>query len=119
VNGKVERRRKQDVWVKVLTFFNVLAWVIIAGIFIAVERAKPEFESFFDRFYQLDLRLEWDIKFVEYILYLTIIGLAVSAVGFFLSIARARRKDDGNRVGLLVMGVVSFVGLVCVKYYLL
>lgn len=113
----VERRRKKDAWSRLLALFNGISWFIIIGILIVTERAKPEFESFFDRFYQLNLRTSWDMEFVEYLLYLAIGGAVVCVIGLLLSLVRARRKTDGNRVPLLIMGVVSVCGMGGVLFF--
>jgi len=115
----IERRCRYDIWVKALRFFNILAWVLIAAILITFERARPQFESFFDRFYKLKLRVNWDTKFIDYLLWLVIVGIVISAAGLLLGRIRTRRKDDCSSVGLMVMGIVSLGFLVGLKLFLL
>ncbi len=112
-----ERRSSKDIWAKTMAFFNLLAWVMIAFILIVTERAKPQFESFFDRAYQLKLRTYWDMAFVDYLLYLTIIGLIISTSGLCLSLVRARRESDKIPVALLIMGSVSIAGIVGIFFF--
>ena len=57
-------------------------------------RAQPEFETFFDRFYQLNLRTVWDLHFLQYLLYIIFLGLAISIFGVILARFRGRRKND-------------------------
>ncbi len=64
---------------------------------LVFHRAQPEFETFFDRFYQLDLRTAWDLRFLQYLLYLIFSGLAISILGVILAQFRARRKNDLKR----------------------
>jgi H+/Cl- antiporter ClcA len=61
---------------------------------LVFHRAQPEFETFFDRFYQLDLRTVWDLRFLQYLLYIIFLGLAISIFGMILARFRARRKND-------------------------
>lgn len=115
----IERRCGVDIWVKTLRFFNVSAWVLIGAVLIVFERARPQFESFFDRFYKLKLRTNWDIRFVDYLLWLVIAGIIISASGLLLSRIRARRKDDCKSVGLMSMGIISLGFLIGVELFLL
>ena len=114
-----ERRCKIDIWVKMLNLFNFLSWALIAVIFIVFERARPQFVSFFDRFYKLKLRVDWDIKFVDYLLWLVVVCIIISVLGLLLSFARARRKEDYNIYGLVFMGLLSLGFLVGVEVFLL
>lgn len=115
-NG-ADRRKRTDIWARLLTGFNAASWVIILAILIVTERAKPEFESFFDRFYRLDIRTTWDMAYVEYLLYLAVGGAGFSVVGLLLSMVRARRRTDRKRLSLLIAGIVSVVGIVCVLIF--
>jgi hypothetical protein len=117
--NKIDRRGRRDVWTRLLTLFNILSWVIISLILIITERAKPEFESFFDRVYRLDIRTWWDIEFVKYLFWLAFVGSIMSSVGLILSVTRGRRQEDTSRLGLLLMGLLSVVGLGGVVFFLL
>jgi len=117
--NKIDRRGRRDVWTRLLTIFNVLSWVVIALILILTERAKPEFESFFDRIYRLDIRTWWDIEFVKYLFWLAFAGSIMSSIGLILSVTRGRRQEDTSRLGLLLMGLLSVIGLGGVVFFLL
>ncbi len=119
LENRGERRCKVDIWVRMLHFFNFLSWALTAAIFIVFERARPEFVSFFDRFYKLKLRVNWDIKFVDYLLWLIVICIIISFSGILLGLARARRKEDYNIYGLVMMGFLSLFFLVAVEVFLL
>lgn len=112
-----DRRKRKDPWARVLTILNILAWLLILAILMVTGRAKPEFESFFDRFYHLNIRVWWDMELVRYLLYLVVGGTILSAAGLLLSLVRARRSSDNGRIPLLLMGIVSAAGLVCVLIF--
>ena len=118
-NNFKDRRGRRDVWTRLLTLFNALSWVVIVLILILTERAKPEFESFFDRFYRLDIRTWWDIEFVRYLFWLAFAGSIMSSVGLMLSVTRGRRRDDASRSGLMLMGLFSVLGLGGIVFFLL
>ena len=113
----VERRKRKDFWARLLTAFNILSWVLLFFLLVVAGLAKPEFESFFDRFYHLDIRTWCDMRLVRYLMGLAMGGTAVSSAGLLLSLARARRREDHGRIPLLIMGMVSALGLGCILYY--
>jgi len=79
---------------------------------LVFHRAQPEFVTFFDRFYSLDLRTYWDRTFVRYLVYTAAFGLAVSMAGLCLSFFRARRRSDHQKpiiiLGCLYLILITF-----------
>ncbi|MCD4741310.1 MAG: hypothetical protein K8R67_02340, partial [Desulfobacteraceae bacterium] len=55
------RRKQRDFWSKSLIALNIFAWLLLLVVLLVFHRVQPEFESFFDRFYRLNLRTFWDI----------------------------------------------------------
>ncbi|MCP4671513.1 MAG: hypothetical protein GY857_09425 [Desulfobacula sp.] len=78
---------------------------------LVFHRAQPEFESFFDRFYKLDLRTTWDIKYLRYLIYTVITGIIISLSGLVLGMFRGRRQNDHNKA-LIITGIISLIMLV-------
>ncbi len=115
----IERRCKIDIWVKTLNLVNFLAWILIVVILVVFERARPQFESFFDRFYKLKLRVNWDMKFIDYLIWLVAVCIIISISGLLLGLARARREEDCSTVGLLIMGLISLGFLIGVELFVL
>lgn len=114
-----DRRGGADLPTRILAVLNVLAWVVVVLILVVAERAKPQFESFFDRVYRLDVRTSWDLEFVQYLLWITMAGSVVGSIGLILGVVRARRRDDSSRIGLVVMGGLSLAGICGVVFFLL
>lgn len=105
-----ERRQKPDIWAKTLFFLNILAWALLLSLFLIFHRAQPEFETFFDRFYRLNLRTHWDIQYLIYLLYCVSFSIAVCLSGILLGIFRGRRSTDQKRA-LIITGIVSLIML--------
>lgn len=82
---------------------NYLAWGVLFVSMLVFHRAQPEFETFFDRFYLLDIRTEWDRQFLNYLGYVMGTGFAISLFGLCLSLYRARRKTD-HKNNLIILG---------------
>ncbi|MCG8635810.1 MAG: hypothetical protein MI863_18390 [Desulfobacterales bacterium] len=88
---------------------NYLAWVILFITLIVFHKAQPEFETLFDRFYQLDLRTDWDMDFVRYLVFVVALGLAASVAGLGLGLIRARRKTDHKTPIIVLVGLYVFL----------
>ena len=104
------RRKTIDFWANLLWYLNVLAWVLLVFMLLIFHRAQPEFETLFDKFYQLELRTDWDIQYLYALIYLVIIGICISLGGLFLGRFRGRRKKD-HKTALILTGVVSVMML--------
>ena len=78
------------------------AWAVLFVSLLVFHRAQPEFETFFDKFYRLDLRTTWDMRFVQYLVYTILLGTIVSVLGLGLSRFRARRETDHKKHFILL-----------------
>lgn len=74
--------------------------------------AKPPVETFFDRQFHVVIRSTWDLELARYILFLMIFGLWISGVSLTINVKRNRRKEDEFRVSLILLGLISFLGIV-------
>jgi hypothetical protein len=102
----LDRRKTKDGWARVLFYLNILAWILLIFMLLVFHRAQPEFETIFDRFYDLKLRTSWDIQYLVYLVYVVGIGIFVSLSGLMLGIFRGRRKKDG-KTALIITGIIS------------
>lgn len=101
----LERRKNKDFGARLFIWMVFLAWGVLFFSLLIFHRAQPEFETFFDKFYQLTLRTHWDMKFANYVVYAIVLGLGVSIAGLGLSLFRARRKTD-LKIHLKVLGIL-------------
>jgi len=106
----LDRRKTTDFWAKLLFYLNILAWILLIVILLIFHRAQPEFETLFDRFYQLKLRTNWDIQYLYYLIYMVIFGIFISIVGLLLGIFRGRREND-HKKALIITGIISMIML--------
>lgn len=113
----VDRRRGTDGWARLFIALNYMAWAGLLVALIIFHRAQPEFETFFDRFYQLTLRTYWDKRFIRYLVYIAGTGLVATVAGFGLSIFRARRTTD-HKKSIMVLGFL-YLGLGIFSWVLL
>jgi len=106
----LDRRKTIDFWAKILFYLNILAWILLIIILLIFHRAQPEFETLFDRFYQLKLRTHWDIQYLYYLTYMVIFGIFISITGLLLGVFRGRREND-HKKALIITGIISIIML--------
>ncbi|MCD4742496.1 MAG: hypothetical protein K8R67_08500, partial [Desulfobacteraceae bacterium] len=96
---------------------NIFAWLLLLVVLLVFHRVQPEFESFFDRFYRLNLRTFWDIKYLSLLIYFVMSGIIINLIGLMISRYRGRRKND-HTVSLLITGGISFTLLLIALFHL-
>lgn len=109
-----ERRKGPDLLVRSLTWANAIASLSLVGAFCLTAMAKPQIETFFDRYYNVNLyrRPTWDMTLMKYMAGLFILSALTGVVGLLLNSRRRRRKDDYIRMTLVVCLLISLVGLI-------
>ncbi len=113
----IERRKGPDLWIRLLTWSGLISGISLVTVLFITAMAKPQVETFFDRFYNLRLRRSWDMDLMNYIFYLLLLCLVCSLGGLIINSRRRRRKDDHIRASLIVMLCISVFGLI--QYLLL
>ena len=106
----MDRRKTADFWARLLFYLNILAWILLIIILLIFHRAQPEFETLFDRFYQLKLRTDWDIQYLYYLVNMVIFGIFISIAGLLLGLYRGRREKD-HKKALIITGIISMIML--------
>ena len=114
---KKDRRKGPDLWIRILKVLGVVSWFFMLLFLILLEIAKPEFESFFDRFYHLNLRTTWDLEVAQHLYQLMFIGLGISIIGLLIGSQRYRRKTDKPPSALILIGVISIAGVALYRIY--
>lgn len=108
----VERRRRPDLWVRSLEWLAVGSWLLLFIALLLVAKAKPQVETFFERYYDLPLDPFWNLELLGYLQGLMALGLGISIIGLFINWRRSRRAEDQYCVSLIILGIISLVGLV-------
>lgn len=105
---QLDRRKKMDFWAGLLFYLNIMSGILLLCILLIFHRARPEFETLFDRFYRLNLRTTWDIQYLHYLIYIISFGIFISLCGLFLLKFRGRREQD-PKTALIITGIISLV----------
>jgi hypothetical protein len=94
-----------------LTWFNAAAVISLAAALCVAAIAKPELETFFDRYYNLQLRQTWNQDLIGYLGLLLGLSCIASIVGLAINSKRLRRKSDHIHVTLILSLIVSLIAL--------
>lgn len=105
------RRKRPDLLLRLLTGFNAAAVICLAAALCVAAIAKPQLETFFDRYYKLQLRQTWDQNLIGYIGLLLGLSCIASIVGLIINGKRLRRKGDHVHATLVLSLLVSLIAL--------
>ena len=78
----------------IFIWINIVACAGLIAAILLYHRAQPQFETFFDRFYHLQLRRYWDQAYVRFLVDVLGAGTLINAAGLWLSRYRGRRTTD-------------------------
>lgn len=114
-----ERRKGTDNIIKITNYLSIAALILMLPPLIIIERARPEMESLFDRWFRVTVQAGWDLDLLaESVIYIVAVFL-LSAVGLYLNTTRLRRKSDRLRYGLMIPLAFSIFGGIYVMLRLL
>lgn len=108
---RFNRRKKYDQLTRLLTWLNTLAVIGLLAALCLTAIAKPELETFFDRYYGIPLRQTWNRDLIGYIGLLLGISLLSSICGLYVNSLRLRRKGDYIHATLVICLLLSLIGL--------
>lgn len=106
-----ERRRGPDIWERSLTYLSLAGWLALVISFFVYGRARPQVQTFFDRFQQVHLRTYWDLAWVRPLLWLLVTGLITALFGLVVNSLRHRRRTDEWRVSLVLLAGLCLLSL--------
>jgi len=113
---KGDRRRGPDIWLRAIQMIGMISWGLMLPLLYLIDRAKPEFETFFDKMFDIQVRSTWDLEVYQWAVFLMVILAVLSATGLLINKSRKRRKEDYYRINLVIMLLLSVAG---VLYYLI
>jgi len=108
-----DRRQKRDWITRMPVIISLIAWAILAAVWVLLDQAAPPksygWLSFFDGYTTPTGRWDRVLVNISYIMLLISIGLCLIAFGF--NKMRMRRSTDKYRISVFFVGVVSIVAL--------
>ena len=111
-----DRRRGPDAWARSLRYLALVGWAVLLASFFVFGRAKPQSETFIDRYYEIHVRQYWDMTWVRPLLWLLVAGLAVGLLGLAVNSCRHRRRTDEWRISLVLLAGFCLIGILSFLY---
>ncbi len=93
-----------------MRWMAVTVWGLMLTSLFLVGWAKPQVETFFDRYYNLTLRSTWDMDLARYIFICMTAGLLLSLIGLAIN-SRRRRQNDEYLVSLILAAAICTGGI--------
>ncbi|WP_416885315.1 hypothetical protein [Marinospirillum sp.] len=109
-----DRRQKPDLWTRMISIFGALSWLLMLPTLLLIDHARPQVETFFDRWLGLSVQADWDQTFFFQAFLLMLLILVLSGTGLLLNGMRRRRRQDSYRVNLILVFTLSLAG--CLHY---
>lgn len=109
------RRKGQDVGLKLIQWIGLISWILMVPLLVLMDRAQPQFETFFDRYFDIQVKAGWDYEVLRYAFYLMLLLMFLSGTGLLINKTRNKRKEDSYRMNLIIMFIFSISGII---YYL-
>lgn len=111
-----DRRKGPDFWVKWIKWAGSFSWVIAFTIIVLTDRAKPPVETFFDRYFHIQLDKTWDTDLMRYAFFLLLVLFFTCVFTMIINSRRHRRKTDRYNPSIIVLSVLSLLGMIIYLY---
>jgi amino acid transporter len=103
------KQEKNNFLVRFLVFLDVLEVILLILTLFVFHFAQPEFETFFDRFYHLDLRTEWDAKYSYYVVFMAASAIFISFLGLLLCCVFQEKVKKEHKNVFFIIGILAFI----------
>jgi len=112
-----ERRRTDDWIIKMTNIFSIVPWFVVFAVWIVIDFASPDKETFFSRLagYRTGLEINihyWDEALLPVAFFLLLISLAFCLAAFILNTFRMKRETDRYRKSIMVIGGITIIAIV-------
>ncbi|MCK9172711.1 MAG: hypothetical protein AB7T15_03190 [Desulfuromonas sp.] len=106
-----ERRQGPDLAQQLLRVLAALSWLLVLAAFFLISLAKPQTETFFERYNNLPVQTQWNAELLVYVFWLLLAAILCGGLGLGFNLLRLRRRDDSVRLSLVLAGLLSLLGL--------
>ena len=105
-----EKRNGKDIYIKSMSWFAAAGWLLMFVTLCLIEKAKPQHETFLDRFFDISVRSAWNKELVLITFWLILIGFTIGIIGIIINLRRMRRKDDKLRFDMVAPWLLTIIG---------
>lgn len=107
----VERRKGPDIIVKAVWLISGVNWLLAILGFAYADKARPQSETFFDRYLGKSARSNWDDDLLRYAFIILLINFVICIIGFLLNMLRQKRKTDKISKSIITIAVLSLFAI--------
>lgn len=105
----VDRRKGPDFLVSWVKYSSYVIWSLAVIVLTITSYAKPEFETFLDRMFNVTLRTTWDYNLLTVGFYFLVTLFFFSVASVVVHALRCRRKTDRIKKTLIAFSFLSFI----------
>ncbi len=106
------RRKGPDLWVRAIQWVAGVAWSLFIAFLLFLGLAKPEGQTFFDKYYNIQRSGRWNTNLLDLCFYLLVGTFLICLAGLIINSRRCRRKTDRYNRSLVVIGLLSLLGII-------
>ncbi|MCO4798113.1 MAG: hypothetical protein KC484_02780 [Colwelliaceae bacterium] len=109
---KIERRKSEDLWLKVIRIFTILAWLIFTVALVVSYYAAPETNYGVLRYHNISIRKFWLTPLTGYLYLLLWLSALLSYVSLIVHKYRSRRRSDNKRFNVILLFSISLAWVI-------
>ncbi len=102
-----ERRKSNDIWVKVIKVITVGAWLSFTVALVISYYAAPETNYGVLRYHGIEIRKFWLTPLTGYLYLLLWLSAVLSYISLLINKFRSRRQSDNKRFNLSLLFAIS------------
>jgi len=107
----LDRRKGPDKLVKWVRWSGIVSWLLVSIILFVTLIAKPDFESYMDKSFHIQLQSNWDESLMSYVLPLLVFLFFFCMISIGINMIRCRRKSDKFNKTLILNAAAAFIGI--------
>ena len=108
----MERRKKADWVIKMATIMSVVSWAVAFSVWIVLDRASPEKENMFSRYFNVNVRDYWNSSLLPIAFALLVASLCICIIAFVFNMMRMKRKTDKYKKSIIIIGCITILGII-------
>lgn len=108
---------KKNSFIKFIMWLNIISWITAYVSIMVIDRARPPFESFFNRLKNMPLRKTWDGNIMHYAFYLLCFLFILCILSIILNIIAYKKNAYKFRFTPFFLSLCSLAGIVAYFIY--
>ncbi|WP_416304941.1 hypothetical protein [Neptunicella sp. SCSIO 80796] len=112
-----QRHKGKDLLYRLMVLTDVLAWALFVAAMAVFHFARPEMETGFNRFLDVNVREGWNHSLIGWLVWLLVFCVGMSLLMIVIRSRRARRKTDALWVNIFFLIIAASASLAYLLLY--